>query len=201
MERWKRKNKGLPKGWHVEDVPIDLFNQWMEAPGVEEELRHDMQLVGLPEDAQVVVVSGEEELGKSSIWFHPVAAFGFARWLSSRVWKGDIAPRFGVLYAAIYDNGLTKVGMSYASYGESRLAQHDSVMDLTGARPVEHIVIECKAHPKGAEKMLIEEMAARYKQKRKEWFFDVDPDVAREVMADCIERDWHKKCQSAKVSA
>lgn len=200
MERWPRRAKNLPKGWVVESVPMDLFNEWLDTPGLESQIKDSMRKGGVPDDAQVIVVSGEKQFGSMDIWFHPVAAFKFGEWYAEKLSGKSPRPRYGVIYAAIYDNGLTKVGMASTGDGADRLAEHDAIMSLTDASPIEHIVMPCKAKARGAESRLIEEMAARYQQKRREWFLDVDIELVREIMADCIEKDWQERCQSAKVS-
>lgn len=199
MERWRRRAKGKPDGWKIERVPMAIFREWLDSPGLEEILKEKRQRYGLPEDQSIIVVSGESDHGFYDIWMHPLAAFSFGAWYANKIGSNATLPAFGVIYAAIYDNGLTKVGMSNG-WAEDRLAIHDSTMDLTGASPTEHIVMECKTNPLGVEARLIQFMAGRYQQKRREWFLGAEIEVVRQAMEDCIEEDLRERCHSGNFA-
>lgn len=198
MEKWPRRAKLKPEGWVLLSIETSMFLEWLSLPGLEQELKDAKARYGLPREGTIITFSGEEYFGKQDMWLHPIAAYFFRDWQTKRLGR-QTPPDFGFVYAAIYDNGLTKVGMSLDT-PENRLASHDSVMNLTGSLPIEHICMECKTKALKVERRLISMMCEQYQQKKKEWFIDTEPDVVRQLMTEAIEEDLLDWCQSANIN-
>lgn len=188
-----------PKDWADHWVPENLINEWLAMPGLEKKIKDEKMRHGLDEHGDVVIIAGKPEGGVQQVWLHPIAAHEFGVWYAGKISRESRPTPYGLLYAAFYDNGLAKVGMT-ASHAETRISNHDATMAITNAARVESFSIPTKTPAKRVEKMLLRMMHAKHESRSAEWFVGADPGDVRTMMEDCIEEDLHGWCWSARIN-
>lgn len=182
LKKMKVVKLGEGNGVVFHHLKKSIFHEWAQMPDLSEILTKGMKKAGVAEGTKLI----KREGGTSKdfylkVWMHPIADEQFQHWLLRNTLKGGVRP--GCVYAAIYDNGLTKVGLSSGDASD-RLETHDRAMSLTDAKPIRHITVKTTLPLRRAEKLVIKEMGDRFESKTTEWFVCSDVQVVSDILHD-----------------